>query len=110
MYDYCIYRRDVQLNKCEALVDDWEEEMTAQDIGCRVEKYDTCIVADAKVDIGGIQENKFFKVMRKLAKRPGWGQVYNYDNMHNELNSNTGGDFESATCDTYYAYLGELEY
>ena len=40
-------------------------------------------------------------------KRPGWGQVYNYNNMHDDLDSNdaTEGLFESDVCDLYYEDL-----
>ena len=44
-------------------------------------------------------------------KRPGWGDVYNYDNMHADLDSNdaTEGLFESDVCDLYYADLEIIE-
>ena len=49
------------------------------------------------------------KVHKKHNKRPGWGQVYNYGNMHNELESN-GGTWANATCDLYYDVIEEEDY
>ena len=50
------------------------------------------------------------KVAKKHNKRPGWGQVYNYGNMHNELDTNNGGAFVSATCTLYYDVIEEEDY
>ena len=36
---------------------------------------------------------------------PGWGDVYNYGNMHGDLVSNGGEDFDNGTCDDYYALI-----
>ena len=46
-----------------------------------------------------------------VGARPGWGQVYNYGNMHNDLDTNdaTDGEFESDVCTHYYDYLEDLE-
>ena len=35
----------------------------------------------------------------QIPQRPGWGQVYSYGNMHNDL---LAGDFTSDTCTEYY--------
>ena len=35
----------------------------------------------------------------QMPSRPGWGQVYSYGNMHNDL---LAGDFTSDTCTEYY--------
>ena len=45
------------------------------------------------------------------AKRPGWGNVYNYGNMHDDLDTNdaTEGEFSSDVCTEYYDYLDDLE-
>ena len=34
---------------CEAFADDWEEELDAQEIGCRDERQGTCLKADTWV-------------------------------------------------------------
>ena len=41
---------------------------------------------------------------------PGWGDVYNYGNMHGDLVSNGGEDFDNATCDDYYALIDTEEF
>ena len=53
-----------------------------------------------------------FKAQKKTGnKRPGWGNVYNYNNMHNDLDTNedTEGEFTSAVCTEYYADLEDLQ-
>merc|ERR1739844_279858 len=40
---------------------------------------------------------------------PGWGDVYNYGNMHGDLESN-GGDWPNAICDKYYEYIETEEF
>ena len=34
-----------------------------------------------------------------VPRRPGWGDVYNYGKMHNDL---LAGDFTNDTCEDYY--------
>ena len=41
---------------------------------------------------------------------PGWGNVYDYDNMHGDLVSNGGEDFDNATCDKYYEMIETQEF
>ena len=43
-------------------------------------------------------------------KRPGWGNVYNYNEMHDDLDTNaaTDGDFTNAVCTYYYDQLAAL--
>ena len=41
---------------------------------------------------------------------PGWGDVYDYNNMHGDLVSNGGDDFDNATCDEYYALIDTAEF
>ena len=48
----------------------------------------------------------FKKVKKAHNKRPGWGDVYDYGNMHNEL---LDGTFESETCDIYYDFVDAIE-
>ena len=108
MYDYCIHKRDEQLAECEDLADDWEAEIDAQDIECKKFEYGVCLKTRGRVDFAGIETTMFKKVKKEFNKRPGWGQVYDYDNMHNELKSN-GGDWDNATCDAYYAAI-DVEY
>ena len=52
----------------------------------REEWLDECIANQGDVDL------------------PDWGDVYNFDNMHADLESNedTNGDWENQTCDAYY--------
>ena len=96
MFDYCMYKRDEIFDGCNALAKGWEEEMAAQGVECKVEKHGVCLKTKGKVDYAGIETNMFKKVKKVLNKRPGWGQVYNYDNMHNELQSNNAdGNFVS---------------
>ena len=42
---------------------------------------------------------------------PGWGDVYDYGNMHGDLASN-GGDpeFDNAVCDEYYELIDTAEF
>lgn len=42
-------------------------------------------------------------------EEPGWGDVYDYGNMHADLNTNTetDGDFESGVCTEYYRFMDE---
>ena len=110
MFEYCLYKRDEHYADCEALADEWEEAIADQGVVCSKEKKGTCLKTATVVDFRGSPEKTFMKVSRKHNKRPGWGQVYNYGNMHNELNSNTGGDFVSTTCDTYYEVIEEEDY
>ena len=37
-----------------------------------------------------------------------WGDVYNFDTMHGDLESN-GGDWANAVCDAYYALESDVE-
>ena len=41
---------------------------------------------------------------------PGWGDVYDYGNMHGDLVSNGGDDFDNATCDDYYREIDTAEF
>merc|ERR1712150_286870 len=77
MFEYCLYKRDEHYDDCEAL-----------EVECKKEKLGTCVKTATAVDFRDNQESKFMKVHKKHNKRPGWGQVYNYGNMHNELESN----------------------
>ena len=40
---------------------------------------------------------------------PGWGDVYDYGNMHDDLDTNaaTAGQFSSDTCTDYYAHIDD---
>jgi len=42
-------------------------------------------------------------------EEPGWGDVYDYGNMHADLNTNTEteGDFVSGVCTDYYTHMDE---
>merc|ERR1711948_27580 len=42
-------------------------------------------------------------------EEPGWGDVYDYGNMHADLDTNpdTDGIFESAVCTEYYAFIDD---
>lgn len=44
-------------------------------------------------------------------EEPGWGNVYDYGNMHADLDTNedTEGDFVSAVCTEYYDHIDEFE-
>ena len=55
-----------------------------------------CIEADGDIDLP--------------KKNPGWGDVYDYGNMHGDLVSNGGEDFDNATCDEYYALIDTAEF
>ena len=39
-------------------------------------------------------------------RKPGWGNVYNYGNMHDDF---LAGAFPSEQCDVYYDYVEDLE-
>ena len=107
MFDYCIWRRDVQLDKCEDFVIEWQAEVglaseaAGEDV-CQKERGGVCI--KTKVDIEFYDyTGKMVKGAQKKSdfKRPGWGNVYNYQNMHNDM---LDGEFpdEEGQCDLYY--------
>ena len=114
MFDYCIHRRDLQLEKCEDFVVEWQAEVelaserAGEDV-CQKVRGDIC--QKTKVDIEFYDyTGKSAKAAQKNSdfKRPGWGDVYNYGNMHNDL---LDGEFddESGQCDLYYEYVDMLE-
>ena len=109
MFEYCLYKRDEHYDACEALAEEWELAISDQEVECKKEKLGTCVKTATAVDFRDNQESKFMKVHKKHNKRPGWGQVYNYGNMHNELESN-GGTWANATCDLYYDVIEEEDY
>ena len=55
-----------------------------------------CIAEDGEIDLP--------------KANPGWGDVYDYGNMHGDLVSNGGDDFDNATCDDYYALIDTAEF
>ena len=55
-----------------------------------------CIEADGDIDLP--------------KKNPGWGDVYDYGNMHGDLVSNGGDLFDNATCDVYYELIDTVEF
>ena len=68
-----------------------------------------------KVDItfGDSVGRKPQKAQKKSEyKRPGWGDVYNYGNMHDDLDTNaaTEGEFTSSQCTLYYTKLDDFAY
>ena len=118
MFDYCLHRRDVQLEKCEQFVKEWQTEVELAssaegDDVCEKQKGGVCVRTTVDIEfydytgksIKGAQKNSDFK-------RPGWGNVYNYGEMHNDL---IDGEFldEDEQCDLYYQYvdllLGDLD-
>ena len=96
MFDYCLYKRDEIYDGCNALAAGWAAEIAAQGVECRKEKHGVCLKTKTNVDYAGIETMKFSTIKKEFNKRPGWGQVYNYGNMHNELQSNNAdGNFVS---------------
>ena len=64
------------------------------------------------ITFGNYVGKKAMKAQKKSEyKRPGWGNVYNYGNMHDDLDTNedTDGDFTSAQCTLYYEELEKLQ-
>ena len=114
MFDYCLWRRDVQLEKCEKFVVEWQAEVAQASVEagedvCLKEKGGVCL--KTKVDIEFYDyTGKSIKMAQKKSdfKRPGWGNVYNYGNMHNDL---LDGEFpdEDEQCDLYYQAVDVLE-
>ena len=118
MFDYCLWRRDEQLETCEEFVADWEEvvDQATADAGgedqCAKRRFDVCVKTKVAVTLGDYTGKGIKGAQKKNgAKRPGWGDVYNYGNMHDDLDTNadTEGDFVSQVCTDYYAYLDDLE-
>ena len=117
MFDYCLWRRDEQLATCEAFVADWEAAVDAATAAadgedqCAKRKFDVCVRPRVALTVGDY-EGKNIRAAQKAngAKRPGWGNVYNYNNMHDDLDTNdaTEGDFVSAVCTEYYDDLDTL--
>ena len=114
MFDYCIHRRDQQLEKCEDFVEEWQDEVAlaseraGEDV-CQKKNGDIC--QKTKVDIEFYDyTGKSAKAAQKNSdfKRPGWGDVYNYGNMHNDLIDKEFLD-ESGQCKLYYDYVDKLE-
>ena len=96
MFDYCLYKRDEIYAGCNTLAAAWEAEIAAQGVECKKEKHGICLKTKGKIDYNGFETNSFVSLKREFNKRPKWGQVYNYDNMHNELQSNNpDGNFIS---------------
>ena len=120
MFDYCLWRRDEQLERCEEFVAEWDA-ATFDDAGedlCapNKRKFGVCLKTTVNVTVGEGESEYTGKNIRAAQKktgnkRPGWGNVYNYNNMHDDLDTNaaTEGDFESAVCTEYYARLDDLE-
>merc|ERR1712109_251741 len=113
MFDYCLWRRDEQLATCEAFVADWEAALEAAggEDQCAKRKFDVCVRPRVDLTVGEYT-GKNIRAAQKAngAKRPGWGNVYNYNNMHDDLDTNaaTDGEFESAVCTEYYDDLDAL--
>merc|ERR1712073_28785 len=90
MFDYCLWRRDQQLETCEAFVADWEaavDAATAADAEgvdqCQKRKLGVCVMTRAAITVGDYTGRNIRRGQIKNGfKRPGWGQVYNYNNMH----------------------------
>ena len=63
----------------------------------RKEKFlEACIAADGNIDLP--------------KANPGWGDVYNYNNMHGDLASNGGAEFDNGVCDEYYDLIETAEF
>ena len=116
MFDYCLWRRDEQLKRCALFVEEWNEEVAiasavaGEDV-CKKEKGGICFMTTVDITFGDYTGTKAMKAQKKSEfKRPGWGDVYNYGNMHDDLDTNqdTDGDFESAQCTLYYEELEKL--
>merc|ERR1712156_602930 len=115
MFDYCLWRRDEQLETCEAFVADWEDALEAATAAaadgedqCRKRKHGVCVMTVDAITVGEYTGKNIRRAqIANGFKRPGWGQVYNYNNMHDDLDSNdaTEGLFESDVCDLYYEDL-----
>ena len=95
MFEYCLWRRDQQLVTCEEFVDDWEaavEQATLDANGedqCRKTKLGVCVATKVDVTVGNYTGRSIGKAQKKNgARRPGWGNVYNYNNMHADLDTN----------------------
>merc|ERR1712156_112795 len=119
MFDYCLWRRDQQLDTCEAFVADWESAVNAATAAADGEdqcvpkrrKQGVCLMTKVDITVGEYTGRNFRRAKTANGfKRPGWGQVYNYNNMHDDLDSNdaTEGLFESDVCDLYYEDLAIL--
>ena len=72
-----------------------------------------CLAQDCMFDYCMYRKEKFLAECIEAdgdIDRPGWGNVYNYDNMHGDLVSNGGDDFDNGTCDDYYALIDTEEF
>merc|ERR1712079_358951 len=117
MFDYCLWRRDEQLATCEAFVADWEAAVAAATTAadgedqCQKIKFGVCVSTKEAITVGDYTGRNIRFAQRKNGfKRPGWGNVYNYNNMHDDLDTNdaTDGEFVSAVCTEYYDDLDTL--
>ena len=116
MFDYCLWRRDQQLEVCAEFVVEWNEAVAEASVEagedvCKRERGGICAMTKVDITFGDYVGKKPNKAQRKSEyKRPGWGDVYNYGNMHDDLDTNadTDGDFPSDQCTLYYDYLDEL--
>ena len=118
MFDYCLWRRDQQLLACAEFVEEWNEEVAiasavaGEDV-CKKERGGICAMTTVDITFGDYVGRKPQKAQRKSEyKRPGWGDVYNYGNMHDDLDTNaaTQGQFTSSQCTLYYTKLDDLAY
>ena len=118
MFDYCLWRRDEQRKQCDIFVQEWNEEVAiasavaGEDV-CKKERGGICIMTKVDITFGDYVGRKPQKAQKKSEyKRPGWGNVYNYGNMHDDLDTNTdtNGTFTSDQCTLYYSVLDELAY
>ena len=95
MFEYCLWRRDQQLVTCEAFVADWvtavddASDAAGEDL-CRKRKFGgVCVATKVDVTVGNYTGKSIGRAQKANgAKRPGWGNVYNYNNMHNDLDTN----------------------
>ena len=76
-----------------------------------------CLAQDCMFDYCMFRKEQFLAKCKELngdialpKADPGWGDVYNYGNMHGDLVSNGGEDFDNATCDDYYALIDTEEF
>merc|ERR1712223_1538958 len=113
MFDYCLWRRDQQLVACEAFVADWEDALEAAggEDQCAKRKFGVCVRPRVDLTVGDYTGKNIRQAQKANgAKSPGWGNVYNYNNMHDDLDTNdaTEGEFVSAVCTEYYDDLDPL--